>query len=95
MKNNDSLWNKEIWTQNEVAGYCRVSPATIKNWREKGKFSYVKVPGSSRVFYYRDEIIAFIERNTIHKKGGGKTKGKKPVNKRMPVVSSTDDDWRI
>jgi len=30
----EKLWEKELWTQQEVAEYFRVVPGTVKNWRD-------------------------------------------------------------
>jgi excisionase family DNA binding protein len=59
------LWEKELWTQKEVAEYFRVSRNTIKNWRDQGYLSYYQAPGSSRVLYFRDEIKNFIDKNSV------------------------------
>ena len=42
-----NLWNKELWTQQEVARYFRVVSGTVKNWREQGLLRYWQAPGSS------------------------------------------------
>jgi hypothetical protein len=64
-KGNDSLWNKELWKQQEVADYFRVTSNTIKNWRERGLLSFFQAPGSSRIQYYRDEIRSFRNANSV------------------------------
>jgi hypothetical protein len=79
------LWEKELWTQKEVAEYFRVVQGTIKNWREQGLLSYWQTPGSTKVLYYRDQIKAFRDQNTTLKKGGGKPKAK--VKREKPSVS--------
>ena len=40
------LWEKELWTQQEVSDYFRVVPGTVKNWRDQGLLSYWQAPGS-------------------------------------------------
>lgn len=87
------IWDKELWTQNEVAAYFRVVPATIKNWREQGLLSYLQVPGSSRVLFHRDEIKSFSKENTFTKKGGDIKMAEIKVVK--PTISSVKKTWEI
>jgi len=96
MERKENLWDKELWTQNEVAGYFRVVPSTVKNWREQGLLSYWQAPGSSRILYHRDEIREFKNLNSISKKGGDKANLSTGIIKGKPVISAkTDDKWRI
>ena len=90
----NELWEKEFWTQKEVANYFRVVQGTVKNWRDQGLLSYWQAPGSTKILYYRDEIKEFRETNTKLKKGGGKPKA---INrKRKPDVSPAPlKQWRI
>ena len=83
------LWEKELWTQNEVAGYFRVVPGTVINWRNQGLLSYWRVPGRKTVLYFRDEIKDFQGKYTTPKKGGGANENKIVVRKRKgkPSVS--------
>ena len=89
----NELWEKELWTQKEVANYFRVVQGTIKNWRDQGLQSYWQAPGSTKVLYYRDEIKDFRNHNTTFKKGGGKPKTE--VKREKPRISSTRKEWRI
>ncbi|MFZ0611110.1 MAG: hypothetical protein WAM73_02625 [Desulfobacterales bacterium] len=66
----NELFEKEFWTQNEVADYFRVVPGTVKNWPDQGLLSYWQAPGSSKILYYRDEIKEFRDQNTTLKKAG-------------------------
>ncbi|BBO92071.1 helix-turn-helix domain-containing protein [Desulfosarcina ovata] len=96
MERKENLWDKELWTQNEVAGYFRVVPGTVKNWREQGLLSYWQAPGSSRVLYHRDDIKDFRDKNSFNKKGGDAGDPSKGTIKGRPVISAkTDEDWRI
>ena len=88
----NKLWQKELWTQNEVAGYFRVSTNTIKNWRERGLLSFFIAPGSYRVLYYRNEIKDMQEAFTRWRKETGKNKTR--VVRVKPRLSS-NEDWRI
>lgn len=93
MERKDSLWDNELWTQNEVADYFRVVPGTVKNWREQGLLSYWQAPGSSKVLFFRDEIQEFRNTHTITKKGGAGQKTE--IKKVKPSVSSENKEWRI
>ena len=83
----NELWQKELWTQNEVAGYFRVVPGTVKNWREQGLLSYWQAPGSSKVLFLRDDIKDFRNKHTISKKGGDANDKRIVVRKEKPSVS--------
>ena len=85
----NELWEKELWTQKEVANYFRVVQGTVKNWRDQGFLSYWQAPGSSKILYYRYEIDEFRDQNTTLKKGGGASENKIVVRKRKekPSVS--------
>ena len=85
----NELWEKELWTQKEVANYFRVVQGTVKNWREQGLLSYWQAPGSTKILYYRDGIEQFRDLNTTLKKGGGASENKIVVRKRKekPSVS--------
>ena len=93
MERKENLWDKELWTQQEVAGYFRVVSGTVKNWREQGLLRYWQAPGSSKVLYYRDDVSEFRDKNTRSKKGGDKKRTEIKVVK--PSVSSRKKDWRI
>ena len=90
------LSEKELWTHQEVSDYFRVSPPTIKNWRDRGLLSYFQVPGSTRVLYYRDEIKNLRDKFKIPRKGGDRLKNSTGMKRVKPVVSANqNDDWRI
>lgn len=91
----EKLWEKELWTQQEVADYCRVVPGTIKNWRDRRLLSFWRAPGSTRVLYFSDEIKDFRDRNTISKKGGGNQEVAKRNTGIKPDVPSTMKKWRV
>jgi len=87
MERKEDLWQKELWTQSEVAGYFRVVPGTVKNWREQGLLRYWQAPGSSKVLFFRDDIKDFRDQNTTLKKGGGRSENKRIKRKEKPSVS--------
>jgi len=92
----DKLWEKELWTQQEVSDYFRVVPATVKNWRDRGLLPYIQPSGSIRVLIPGYAVKDFIDRYTIIKKGGDKTRCLAKIKRKKPDVSSTPDkDWRI
>ena len=87
MERKEDLWQKELWTQSEVAGYFRVVPGTVKNWREQGLLRYWQAPGSSKVLFFRDDIKDFRDQNATLKKGGGRSENKRIKRKEKPSVS--------
>ena len=91
----EKLWEKELWTQQEVADYYRVVPGTVKNWRDQRLLSFWQAPGSTRVLYFSDEIKDFRDRNTISKKGGGNQEVAKRNTGIKPDVPSTMKKWRV
>ena len=94
----NELWEKEFWTQQEVADYFRVVPSTIINWRRQGLLSYWQPPGSSRVLYYRDEIKDFCgSNNKFDGKGSHKKQKNLSLKREKPVVvlNQPEKEWRI
>lgn len=96
MERKEDLWNKELWTQQEVAGYFRVTSNTIRNWRNRGLLSYWQAPGSPKKLYFKEEISSFVKTFSVLK-GGGNPKAGKTVIKEKPVISLKvqNEDWRI
>jgi len=74
----------------------RVSPSTIKNWRDQGKLDYFQPDWSSRVLYPVESIEEFERQHTKKEKV---IEYKKPVeiSRTKPEVSSKSEkkDWRI
>ena len=96
MERKENLWDKEFWTQKEVADYFRVTQNTVIRWRRSGLLSFFRPPGSTRVLYYRDEVKEFKQANTTEKKGGDKRKAKPADERKRPDISATPDkEWRI
>ena len=87
---------KKYMTQQEVAERFRVSPSTIKNWRDQGKLDFFQPNWSSRVLYPAESIEDF-ERQ--HTKKAKVIEFKKPaeVKREMPGMSSSPNkkEWRI
>ncbi len=86
---------KKYLTQQEVADRFRVTPSTIKNWRDEGKLEYFQVPGSTRVLYPRESIEDF-ERQ--HTKKAKVLEFRRPaeIKRIKPEVSSKQQkEWRI
>ena len=52
----EKLWEKELWTQQEVSDYFRVVPGTVKNWREQGLLVLLASP-------WLNESVLFQRRN--------------------------------
>ena len=86
---------KKYLTQQEVARMFRVSPSTIKNWRDEGKLDYFQPDWSSRVLYPVESIEEF---ENQHTKKAKVIQFKKPaeVKREMPGMSSKPHkEWRI
>lgn len=85
----------EYLTQAELAQRFRVSPSTIKNWRDQGKLEYFQPDGSSRVLYPRESVEAFERRFTRRAKTIERSKPAE-VKKGKPEVSpKSRKEWRI
>ena len=87
--------DQKYLTQEEVALLFRVSPSTVKNWREAGLLSYFQPLGSTRVLYPREAVEEF-ERQ--HTKKAKILAFKRPaeVKREKPGVSSKPEkEWRI
>ena len=86
---------KKYLTQKEVADRFRVTPSTIKNWRDEGKLDYFHVPGSTRVIYPRESIEGF---ENQHTKKAKVVEFKRPaeIKRIKPGISSKrQKEWRI
>lgn len=80
-------------TQEEVADRFRVSPSTIKNWRDRGLLTYFQAPGSARVLYRVDAIEEFERRSTKPKKGVIRHS---EIKREKPEISARPERvWRI
>ena len=91
----ETLKEKELWTQQEVADYFRVVPGTVKNWRLRGLLIYWQPPGSKRVFYFRDDVKSFRDRYTNNpKEGKGGDSQQTEKIKGKPVISAKVQ-WRV
>ena len=100
----ENLETKGYWTQAEVAEYFRVSPSTVKNWREKGYLPFFQLPGSTRVLY-PDEGIRELNKRFTHT--GKFTHTEKEVvspkqlkrseiqRKKPEISATTEKEWRI
>ena len=87
--------DKKYLTQQEVADLFRVTPATVKNWREAGLLEYLQPPGSTRVLYPRESIEEFEKQHT---KKAKIIEFKKPaeIKRNKPEVSTKPQrEWRI
>ena len=88
--------DKKYLTQQEVADLFRVSPGTVKNWRDAGLLDYFQVPGSSRILYPA-ETINQVEKQHTKKAKVLEFKRHGEVQREMPEVSSNriKKQWRI
>ena len=86
---------KKYLTQKEVADRFRVTPSTIKNWRDEGKLEYFQVPGSTRILYPRESMEDF-ERQHTQKAKIIQFKRPAEIQRTKPEVSSKPQkEWRI
>lgn len=86
---------RSLLSQKEVAELFGVTENTVKNWRQQRLLSYFKAPGSSRKFYFRDEIDEFIQNYTKPRKEGAKHSKTKALKGKPRMSSNPDKDWRI
>ena len=56
--------DQKYLTQEEVALLFRVSPSTVKNWRDAGLLEYFQPLGSTRVLYPREAVEEFEKQHT-------------------------------
>ena len=56
----------DLMSNDEVAAYLKMAPATIKFWRYQRKGPpFLRVPGSQQVLYKRDEVQAWLAAGQI------------------------------
>jgi Helix-turn-helix domain len=82
-------------TQDEVASRFRVSPSTVKNWRDRGLLDYFQALGSTRVLYPVESVEA-LERQSL--KTNKKKEVVKPteVKRERPEISTKPKkEWKI
>ena len=84
---------RKFLTQREVACRFRVSPSTIKNWRERGLLHFFQAPGSTRVLYPIDAIDEFERRCT--KTAKEVMREKNVTRGRSNVSTRPQKVWRI
>lgn len=53
--------SNELMTTKEVAGWLKVAPKTVENWRYRGQIPYVKINGVVR--YRRMDIESWLEKS--------------------------------
>ncbi|MCG6538230.1 MAG: helix-turn-helix domain-containing protein [Syntrophales bacterium LBB04] len=82
-------------TQSELALRFRVSPSTIKNWRDQGKLEYFQPDGSSRVLYPRESVEAFERRFTRRAKVIERRKPAEVKREAHGMSSKPQKEWRI
>jgi excisionase family DNA binding protein len=87
--------DKVYLTQAELAKRFRVSPSTIKNWRDQGKLEYFQPDGSSRVLYPRESVEAFERRFTRRAKGTERRKQAEVKREVHGMSSKPQKEWRI
>jgi predicted site-specific integrase-resolvase len=86
---------KKYLTQKEVADRFRVTPSTIKNWRDEGKLVYFQTPGSTRIIYPVEAIEEFERRNTTQEKVVEFVRPAEIQRIKPGVSSKPQKEWRI
>lgn len=101
-KHEETLWDREFWSQQEVADYFRVSINTVINWRKEGLLSYWRPPGRSRVLYFKNEIAEFKALNTKPRKNAPKLRKTfnnqrvdSSIQNQIKQPDTAEKDWRI
>ncbi len=52
----------DLLTIEEVCAIFKVSKVTIHNWKRTAKLPFFRMPGSKRVYFKRDEVMAVLKR---------------------------------
>ena len=86
---------RKYMTQEEVALLFRVSPSTVKNWRDGGLLGYLQPPGSTRVLYPKEYVDEFERQHTKRSKILDSNRPKAEIQKAKPGISSAKREWRI
>jgi excisionase family DNA binding protein len=53
----------ELMTAEELAGYLRVSVATVRRWTNSGKLACYRIGGNRERRFSREQIDAFLARH--------------------------------
>ena len=59
------LNQRNVFTTGQVAKVCRVAARTVSKWIDSGELVGYRVPGSKDRRVYRDDLIAFLQRNNM------------------------------
>jgi len=92
----NNLETKIYLTQKQLADRYSTSESTIKNWRDRGYLPFMRLPGSTRVFYPLDGILEAEQQFTTpakevtHRQQTAERKRKKPV-----ISTTAKKEWRI
>jgi len=90
------ICKKNYCSQQELADRYGVSESTIKNWRDEGHLPFLRFPGSTRVFYPVDEVLAVEAKHKISAKEVEDRILRAKNMRKKPVVSTTPErEWRI
>lgn len=55
--------NEERMTQTQCASWLGLSVQTLWRWRRLGLVPFEKLPGSSKVYFYKSQIKAVLQQN--------------------------------
>ncbi len=92
----NNLEKKIYLTQKQLADRYSTSESTIKNWRDRGYLPFMRLPGSTRVFYPLDGILEAEQQFTTPAKEVKNRQQPSKTKRKKPVVSPTPQkEWRI
>jgi hypothetical protein len=81
-------------TQKEVASRFRLSPSTIKNWRDRGLLDYFQASGSTRVLYPVESVEA-LERQSLKTNKKEVVKPAQVKRERLEISTKPKKEWKI
>ncbi len=55
--------NEEVMNQKQAALFLGVSQSTLISWKKKGLVSYQQLRGSSKVRYYKSQLMLVLQQN--------------------------------
>ncbi len=51
---------EQLWTLEEVAGYLRVSAATVRRWTNAGKLPCYRIGGNKERRFSKQQVLSFL-----------------------------------
>lgn len=60
----DNHSEEDMLNQKEAASFLGISQTTIIKWKKEGKIPYEQAPGSSKVRFYKSQLLAAVRQNS-------------------------------